>query len=686
MELQVTGEQLEAMGLDPVIAEFLVAKINPILADHLVEDCWPALTREVLDPQVPFAVHLFLFRLLESHWDRQHGLMPAWIPSLALQHGSNIAMTIHHLELDSYESFHRWSVKNREAFWSLAVEKTGIVFKKSASLIADGSKNPSQPQWFPDASLNIADSCFQADGESIAIRYRKNGQGPLMEMTYDALDRMSNRVANSLQSLGLDPGDAVGIDMPMTSESVVIYLGIVKAGCRVISIADSFSPPEIATRLDLGKAKAVFTTQFLHRGGKALPMYQKVLQADAPLVVVLPSKDDPPATLRDGDLLWNDFLKEEETFESLPCQPQDWVNILFSSGTTGDPKAIPWDHTTPIKCAVDGFFHQDIQPHDVLCWPTNLGWMMGPWVIYAAMVNKSTLALFEDAPTGADFCRFVQDAQVTVLGVVPSLVKAWKNSDAVEGLDWSHIKAFSSTGECSNGEEMLWLMSRAGYKPVIEYCGGTEIGGGYLTSTLVQSNAPAAFNTPALGLDMVLLDENSQPAEEGEVFLVPPSIGLSSQLINRDHHQVYYQGTPSDPSGCSLRRHGDQIKRLPGGYFRAQGRADDTMNLGGIKVSSAEIERALKNLPEVTDVAAIAMSPPDGGPSLLVLCVVAAGAASAEIIQKRCQTEIRERLNPLFKVYRVKLLKVLPRTASGKIIRRELRDQFNEADEPEPQR
>ena len=140
-----------------------------------------------------------------------------------------------------------------------------------------------------------------------------------------------------------------------------------------------------------------------------------------------------------------------------------------------------------------------------------------------------------------------------MLGVVPTLVRAWKNTgcmqgskhspSAVNGLDWHAVRAFSSTGECSNPEEMLFLMALAGYKPVIEYCGGTEIGGGYITGTRVQPAAPSTFTTPALGLDLLLFGDDGKLSDNGEVFIVPPSLGLSTRLLNADHNQVYFAGT-----------------------------------------------------------------------------------------------------------------------------------------------
>jgi acetyl-CoA synthetase len=262
-----------------------------------------------------------------------------------------------------------------------------------------------------------------------------------------------------------------------------------------------------------------------------------------------------------------------------------------------------------------------------------------------------------------------------MLGVVPSIVKAWRNGGMTDGVDWRAIRAFSSTGEASNADEYLWLMARARNKPVVEYCGGTEIGGGYLTQALTQPASPATFSTPALGLDVRILDEAEHPAHNGELFLVPPSIGLSHTLLNRNHNEVYYEGVPHGPVGETLRRHGDQVEALPGGYYRAQGRADDTMNLGGIKVSSAEIERSVLGLDGVADVAAIAVDPPAGGPSLLVLFVVGTGL-NPEAVKGAAQKSIAARLNPLFRVHDVRIVDSLPRTASNKVMRRVLRDNY----------
>ncbi|HEX9708476.1 MAG TPA: AMP-binding protein, partial [Candidatus Thermoplasmatota archaeon] len=357
--------------------------------------------------------------------------------------------------------------------------------------------------------------------------------------------------------------------------------------------------------------------------------------------------------------------------------------ILFSSGTTGTPKAIPWTHLTPIKCAMDGHFHQDIHTGDVVAWPTNIGWMMGPWLIYATLVNGATIALHTGAPNTRDFCLFVEEARVTMLGVVPALVRAWRSQEATRGLDWSGLRCFSSTGEASNQEDYLWLMAQTGYQaPVIEYCGGTEIGGGHITGTLVQPASPATFTTPALGLDFVILDDDGRLVPEGEMgtlYLVPPSVGLSERLLNRDHDEEYYNGAPRGPSGEVLRRHGDAVLRLGKGFYRAEGRADDTMNLGGIKVSSAELERVVDADPAVAQSAAVGVPPPSGGAEELVLFIVPRERIDDPgRLRMRLQERISQELNPLFRVRDIVPIDALPRTASNKVMRRELRRAYRE--------
>jgi acetyl-CoA synthetase len=570
----------------------------------------------------------------------------------------------------TYEEFHRWSVDDPDGFWAMVIDDLAIRFDVPPTAIR-GSEDVTDPDWLPGASFNIVRSCLDHDPDAIAII--AGSAGALHAVSVGDLSGRVAAFAGGFKEAGFSQGDAVAIVMPMTVDAVVAYLGTIAAGGVVVSIADSFAPDEIATRLSITSPVAMVTQDEARRLGMDLPMYTKCIEAGAPTCIVVDTGSG--TRLRDGDIWWDDFVVPGAVFEPVSLPASAWTNILFSSGTTGDPKAIPWSQTAPIKAAMDGRFHQDIHQGDVVAWPTNLGWMMGPWLIYAALLNEAAIALYDDAPTSDGFMRFVEDAGVTMLGVVPSIVAAWRGSGDLSEGDWSAVRVVSSTGESSNADDYDWLMRVAGGVPVIEYCGGTEISGGYVTGTVLQPAVASRFTTPALGLDLVLINTEGEPADEGEVFLVPPSMGFSTELVNRDHDAVYYEGLPAYYR--PLRRHGDQMVREEGGLYRALGRVDDAMNLGGIKVSSADLEGAIGDIDGVAEVAAVAVPPPGGGPDRLIVFAVPVGVPDVETLRAEMQQRIGTRLNPLFKVHEVVLIDELPRTASHKVMRRSLRADYS---------
>ncbi|MBF0432616.1 MAG: AMP-binding protein [Fibrobacteria bacterium] len=677
--MDITPEQLVSYGLTNTEATSFASSLRSLPASSTPEQRWMSISKKLLKPRHPFQLHLFLFQTTYANRDPLNGPPPAWCPDSDSVTTNNIEQLMTGLKIDEYNMLHKWSVDNRGEFWTFIIETLGIRFSSQMNTIMGARDNTENPQWLSGTTMNIADSCFLAHGEQIAIIYQ-NEEGEKKEWTYNKLHKRSCQIAQSLVTDGFKKGDKLACFLPTTPESTALYLGIIMAGCVVVSIAESFSDLEIKKRMRISGAECLITQDTLLRGGKEIPLYEKAVSAEVFKIIVMRNRGSKTRVkLRGQDILWEDWLSPNTKYPSEQCLPEDPINVLFSSGTTGDPKAIPWTHTTPIKCAMDGFLHHNIQPGDVVSWPSSLGWMMGPWLIFAGLINRATIALYNGIPTGKGFVGFVQEAKVTILGVVPSLVKAWRTNDSVNGFDWEGIKAFSSTGECSNAEDMLYLMSQAGYKPVIEYCGGTEIGGGYLTGTVIQPSSPATFTTPALGLDLVILNDEGEESDQGEVFLIGPSIGLSTTLLNADHQKVYYNDTPLLKDGRVLRRHGDELERLPGGWYRAQGRADDTMNLGGIKVSSAEIERTLNTLEGINETAAIAIAEKGGGPTKLVVYVVEEGKniQDKEQFLKSMNQLIRQKLNPLFKIEDVCLVNTLPRTTSNKIMRRKLRDRYS---------
>lgn len=583
---------------------------------------------------------------------------------------ANLTTLMNQVGAGSFADLHAWSVDQVDAFWERVIDELAITFAVAPTRMR-GSDDATDPDWLPGALFNIVASCLDHGDDEVAVVASEAGAlkvtrvGELRALVASFAAGFSQRFM---------PGDRVAIMMPMNLHAVVAYLGIIAAGGVVVSIADSFAPDEVRVRFGITNPVAVVTQDVAHRLGRTLPMYTKCLEADAPPSIVVDT--GASLELRPGDVMWDEFVIPGADLEPVMQPAAAHTNVLFSSGTTGEPKAIPWTQTTPIKAAMDGRYHHDIHPGDVVAWPTNLGWMMGPWLIHASLLNGAAMALYDDAPTTRGFVEFVAEAGVTMLGVVPSIVAAWRGGDTLQAGDWSTVRVLSSTGEASNPDDYRWLMQTAGRVPVIEYCGGTEVGGGYMTGTVLQPAVPSRFTTPTLGLDLVIMDDEGNEADEGEVFLVPPSMGLSTELLNQDHTAVYYEGVPTWVK--PLRRHGDQLRRYPDGTLQALGRVDDTMNLGGIKVASADLETAIGDIDGVAEIAAIASPPADGGPDRLIIFVVPHDGAVLDtaVLASRMQQAVRDHLNPLFRIHDVVLVDHLPRTASHKVMRRMLRAQY----------
>lgn len=714
----VTVKDIEASGISSQLAEEIHRKVTEIVTNYgaATPETWNRISKHVLTPNLHFALHQMMYYGCYKDFGPDP---PAWIPDTESALLTNVGLLLerHGIEflgskykdpISSFSDLQEFSVSNPEVYWKTVLEEMCVNFSVPPDCILHESSseeshilNPGG-KWLPGAFVNPANNCLVVNSkrslDDIVIRWRDEGDDnlPVKSMTLKELQTEVWLVAHALNALGLERGSAIAIDMPMNVHSVVIYLAIVLAGYVVVSIADSFAPTEISTRLKISEAKAIFTQDVIIRGEKSIPLYSRVVQAQAPMTIVIPARGSSVSIkLRDGDISWPDFLEKVkklkgDVFKAVEQPIEAFTNILFSSGTTGEPKAIPWTNSAPFKAAADAWCHMDIRRGDIVAWPTNLGWMMGPWLVYACLLNGASIALYNGSPLTSGFAKFVQDAKVTMLGVIPSIVRTWKSTNCMAGYDWSSIRCFSSTGEASNVDEYLWLMGRACYKPIIEYCGGTEIGGGFVTGSFLQPQSLAAFSTPAMGCRLFILGDDGQPIPQdapgmGELALGPLMFGSSSTLLNASHYDVYFKGMPSW-NGLILRRHGDVFERTSRGYYHAHGRADDTMNIGGIKVSSVEIERICNAVDSrVLETAAIGVPPVDGGPERLVIAVVLKDPdnSTPDLNQLRISfnSAVQKNLNPLFRVSHVVTLSSLPRTATNKVMRRVLRQQLAQVDQ-----
>eukprot|EP00906_Rhabdomonas_costata_P011585 RCo016514 len=658
---------------------------NVALQDRM----WEKFT--ALAPQEDYPATSAVYKYLFSSRDRmKQGPPIVWRPDPKTVAEANMTKLMRHSGTTSMADLHQWTIRNPEAFWQSFVKDRVTFRTRPTSMLSPEHKDYEHPVWFPGAELNIVESCLRGDPSRPAIVFSTEVDPTLRQWSLGELRERVHRIAVGLrEKCGLRKGDPVGILMPMNPESVAIYLGIVAAGGVVVSIADSFVPSEVATRLRIAGCKLMFTVDCFTRGGKPVDLLTRAIEAGTSRLVIVKGDARSESKPRPEDLSFDSLMDlghPLRDFEYAIGDAYQTTNILFSSGTTGDPKAVLWNQLAPLRSASEGYHHMDIHKGEVVMWPTNLGWMMGPFLIYASLLNEATMALYVGLPGGPEMGRFVQQAKVARLGVIPAMVKNWARSRCMDGFDWSAVRVVGSTGERSD-EEYIYLLWLTKFRsPVAEVCGGTELGAGYVCSSVVQPNALNTFSTPSLGAEMVVLSPTedgsgyrlTEVGEEGEAFIVPPMLGSSQRLLNADHHKVYFEGAPRHPvTGAKLRRHGDILRVLPGGYYDSQGRADDTMNLGGIKTSCGDLERVTNAHPLVLESAAVAVQAPGGSADMLVLFIVLKDESSdTSKLKSQLQAQIASELNPLFRIHDVVVVSAMPKTPTFKIIRRSLRSGY----------
>ena len=326
----ITQEQLTKLGLDDHAAKQLYKQIQAHLQNSQTpEEAWQALSKTLSSLALSFPIHLLLFSSLFPLWRTEPETAPAWLPSQALRESANLSTFMSELDIQDVKTFHHWSVIHYQEFWQRMLSLLNIVFKKPPTEICDLSNGIESPKWLPQAMMNITDSCFTASPSAIALIF-EDEKKTISKISYLALNQLSNRIANSLIQQGFIAGDAIGIAMPLNQYAIAIYLGILKMGGVVVSIADSFSPEEMATRINITEAKAIFTQDVTLWAGKKLPLYEKVKNI-RPLIThsnsasfkifVVPQQQQVSLLLESGDYAWNHFLVDNDQFTSFPVTP-----------------------------------------------------------------------------------------------------------------------------------------------------------------------------------------------------------------------------------------------------------------------------------------------------------------------------------------------------------------------------
>ncbi|MGB7202969.1 MAG: AMP-binding protein [Pyrinomonadaceae bacterium] len=529
--------------------------------------------------------------------------------------------------------------------------------------------------------------------------------------TYAELFEEVGQCAAGLRYWGFGKGDAIGIHMPMMIETVVALLAINRIGAIAVPVFSGYGVEAIASRMNAVRAKALFYCDGFPRRGKIVDANAVVNQAvrNCPTIekMIMVDRLDPDEDRWYGDdpraRFWAHLLTPNINYSDWnhaeKTSAEDPLIILYTSGTTGKPKGIAHTHASfPIKAAQDMAFGTDVGKGTRISWYTDIGWMMGPWLIYGALINGGTICIYDgapDYPTADRMWEFCAKHKVEVLGISPTLIRALSNcgDDLPKKHDLSSLRMFASTGEPWNPAPWWWLFEKVGNSklPIINYSGGTEISGGILMGNPLLPIKPCSFPAPCPGMDVDILDEEGKPVTSGkvgELVIKQPWIGMARGFWQEKERylETYWRRFKN------IWVHGDWAMRDKDGHWFITGRSDDTLKVAGKRVGPAEVESLLVAHPLVTEAAVIGVPDEARGTAMVAFVVIsdelrvmnenAKESVDSSLtthhssLQQELKTLVAKDMGKPLAPSKIHFVSALPKTRNAKVMRRVIRSAY----------
>ena len=570
--------------------------------------------------------------------------------------------------IERYEDLERRSIDDPEWFWDAVVKFLDIDFPTPYREVLDVSGGIPWAKWFVGGRTNFAHIAVDRHPPERTAIVWEGEDGDVRTWTYGELRAQADGLAALLVERGIGQGDAVGIYMPMIPETVAALLGVAKVGAVFLPLFSGYGAEAIVTRLNDAGAKALITVESFQRRGRHIPMAETAHAAveqvpTMELVVEVPKWPSPAA----------------EPFPTRMVDSEHPLFIAYTSGTTGRPKGAVQVHGGwTVKVAEEGAFQTDVGPDDTLFWFTDMGWIMGPWEVTAALVNGATLALYEGVPDypGPDrLWSYIERHGVTVLGISPTLIRALMphGDEPVEAHDLSSLRILGSTGEPWNEGPWRWYFEvvGGGRCPVINISGGTEVGACFLAPHPVRPIKPMSLGGPSLGMAVDVYDDAGHPirGEVGELVCTAPWPGMTRGLYKDPDRYLdtYWSRWPD------VWLHGDWASVDEDGDWFLHGRSDDTIKVAGKRLGPAEVESVLVTHPAVVEAAAVGVPDEVKGEALWAFVVLDDGVELTDTLRAELVDLVANRLGSSFRPSAVRATTALPKTRNAKVLRRAIR-------------
>jgi acetyl-CoA synthetase len=590
------------------------------------------------------------------------------------------------------ESMYEEAENDLEGFWSRQAEEL-VDWAEKPTQILDESNAPFY-KWFPDGQLNLSYNCLDRHveaGNGDRVAYHWHGEeGEERDITYAELHRDVQRFANALKDRGIGKGDVVGIYLPMIPEVVVAMLACARIGAPHNVVFGGFSPEAVRERMEFSEAKALITVDGARRKGKTAPMKSAV----DPEIESVPSIEtifvvkatDTECEMKEGRDVWFGEAMEsaDPDCPAEPMEAEQPLFVLYTSGSTAKPKGVL--HTTGGYLVGVTFTHRyvfDLKPEKDVYWcAADVGWVTGhSYIVYGPLSNGATSVMYEGAPDYPDkdvWWDIVENHGVTILYTAPTAIRAcmkW-GVEYPNKHDLSSLRLLGSVGEPINPKAWLWYYEVIGGErcPIVDTWWQTETGH-ILISPLpgLTETKPGSATRPLPGIvDAVVVDDDGNEVEGEQGFLVfrRPWPGMLRTLYKEEERfkEVYY--SKFDQTYYV----GDAARKDEDGYFWILGRADDAVNVSGHLLSTAEVESAVVSYPKVAECAVIGIPDEDTGQAIVAFVTLEGDLEGDEELKTEINGHVARRISKIARPKRIIWAGDLPKTRSGKIMRRLLRD------------